>query len=392
MKITRVETLTSSRYQDPEPTWVQIHTDEGLVGLGETWYYQNEATDYIHRTVAPYLLGQDPRLIESHHRALSRLMSFRYLNAEVHSLSAIDVALWDLYGQIVGLPIYQLLGGPSRDRVPVYNTCLGYSLDWKSDSVYREDEVMWRDQDRAGELAQSMLDTGIGALKLWPFDPFRAGGGGQHITPAQIDEALKPFRRIRETVGMQMGIHVELHGGWYLQAAIRIAEALEELRPVWIEDPLSSRDNIDAFAELAGKTRIPVAISESLCGRAVFKEILEKEAAGILNFDICWVGGLTEAHFIAQLAQTYDRPFACHAPTGPVNFTASTHLCMAEPNALIQEGIRLCYLGGWYQDVVTELPKFERGYVSASDAPGLGTQLLPDFASRPDVEVRVSQL
>ena len=392
MQITQIETLTSSLYQDPEPTWVQVRTDEGLVGLGETWYYQDEAIDYKHGTVAPYLLGKDPRQVERHHSALSSPMNFRNLNAEVHSLSAIDVALWDLHGQTMGLPIYQMLGGPTRDRVPLYNTCHGYALAWKPDSIYRDDETMWRGQDRAGELAESMLDIGIGALKLWPFDPFRRGAGGQHITPAQIDEALKPFRRIRDTVGMRMGIHVELHGGWYLQAAVRIAEALEELRPVWIEDPLSSRDNIDSFAELAGKTYIPVAISESLCGRAIFKEILEKQAAGILNFDICWVGGLTEAHFIAQLAQTYDRPFACHAPTGPVNFTASTHLCMGEPNAMVQEGIRLCYLGGWYQDVVTELPKFDRGYVSASTAPGLGTQLLPDFASRPDVEVQVSQM
>ncbi len=392
MKITGIETLTSSIYQDPEPTWVLIRLDEGLVGLGETWYYQDEAIDYIHNTVAPYLLGKDPRQIEGHHRALRSQMNFRHLNAEVHSLSAVDVALWDLHGQILGLPIYQLLGGPTRDRVPVYNTCHGYALEWKPDSVYRDDEAMWRDEDRAGELAQSLLDIGIGALKLWPFDPFAAGGGGQHITPAQIDEALRPFRQIRETVGTQIGIHVEFHGAWYLQAAVRIAEALEELRPVWIEDPLRSRDNIDAFAELARKTRIPVAVSESLCGRDVFKEILEKQAAGILNFDICWVGGLTEAHFIAQLAQTYDRPFACHAPTGPVNFTASTHLCMGEPNAMIQEGIRLCYLGGWYRDVVTDLPRFDRGYLSASDAPGLGTQLLPDFASRPDVAVRVSRL
>jgi L-alanine-DL-glutamate epimerase-like enolase superfamily enzyme len=187
---------------------------------------------------------------------------------------------------------------------------------------------------------------------------------------------------------MQMEIAVELHSRWGLQAAIRIAEALEEIKPLWYEDPIRM-DNVDALAEYAGRTRVPVTASETLTSRYAFRELLEKKAVGIVMLDPGWVGGISEARRIAALAEAYHRPFAPHDCTGPVVYTAGTHLCLALPNAMIQEGVRAYYFG-WYRDVLTDLPDARDGTVAAPTGPGLGARLLPDFTSRPDVEVRAS--
>jgi galactonate dehydratase len=409
MKITRVETLTARSYR--EATWLLVHTDEGPTGLGETWSHQERAADFVHRVAAPYLLGQDPRLVERHHRRLrgARDLTWGRTNGDANGLSAIDFALWDLFGQSVGRPVYELLGGAAQESVRLYNTCHGTShpFYWEpaleppdpndlsarllKRNAYLEDQVMWQQQGRTAELAKSLLEMGITAMKIWPFDPHRLGTEGGHITQAQLEVALRPFREVRDAVGMQMDLLAELHGGWYLQAAVRIAEALAEIRPMWIEDPLRDRMNIAAHAELARRTPIPIAISEAYCGRATFQELLEREAAGIVNMDLAWVGGITEGHHIAQLAAGHSRPFALHGPCGPVNWTASAHVSLAEPNTLIQEGVRASWRGGWYDDVVEELPRFERGRVRPPSGPGLGTRLRREFLARSDVVRRVTE-
>ena len=124
MKVTRIETIETPTY--PNLLWVQVHTDEGLIGLGETFFGPAAAAAYIHQTVAPYLIGQNPCEIERHHHALSQGTMHRSMGAETRGLSAIDIALWDLFGQSVGLPIYRCLGGPVRERIRIYNTCAGY--------------------------------------------------------------------------------------------------------------------------------------------------------------------------------------------------------------------------------------------------------------------------
>ena len=407
MKITKIETLTCSSYR--VMIWVRIHTDDGRVGTGDTCYYEEGVARWVHGVAAPYLIGKDPRQVELHHRTLRRRVEFGGHIAESNGLSAVDIALWDLFGQIVELPVSHLLGGPVRDKIRVYNTCHGsthafhwqplrqppdpndYSARWMRKTGWDEAEFMWREQGKTGELAKSLLDMGINAMKIWPFDPHRVGSDGQSISQEGIETGMKPFRDVRDAVGMKMDLPVELHGGWYVQSAIRIAEALEEVRPLWIEDPLFHRRNIDGMAQIARKTRIPVAISETYSGRAIFKEALEKEAVGIVIVDIGWVGGITEAHFIAQLAQSFDRPVATHDASGPVTFVASSHFCVAEPNAMIMEGIRNSYIGGWFEDVLTAVPSFDNGYASPPPGPGLGTALRTEFLERPDVSRRVTE-
>ncbi|HEY1291544.1 MAG TPA: mandelate racemase/muconate lactonizing enzyme family protein [Chloroflexota bacterium] len=403
MRITRLETLQTPTY--PNVLWLQLHTDDGLVGLGETFHGADAAAAYIHQTAAPYLLGKDPRQVARHAYALGQGMAFRAIGAEARGLSAIDVALWDLFGQSVGLPIYRLLGGPVRERMRIYNTCAGYgynvykahrpgeafSQSWgigEHEGPY-EDLLKWQDREQAGQLARELLDMGITAMKIWPFDQFADATNGQHITPQQIQLGLKPFRQIRDAVGMQMEIAVELHSRWNVPAAIRIAEALEDIQPLWYEDPIKM-DNPHALAQFARSTRVPTTASETLTNRAAFRQMLDHDAIGIVMFDTGWVGGITEGHAIATLAQAYQRPFAPHDCTGPVTFAAGTHLCQALPNAMIQEGVRAYYLGGWYADVVTQLPKVANGWVSAPDGPGLGLALQPEFLTRPDVSVRAT--
>lgn len=402
MKILRIETLECRTY--PNLLWVQVHTDEGLVGLGETFFGPAAVAAYVHETAAPYLVGQDPRAIARHHSVLGRRMTAAAIGAEARGLSALDMALWDLFGQSVGLPIYRCLGGPVRPRIRLYNTCAGagynthagmrpgtpFSRTWglgEHQGPY-EDLAAWQTEDRAAELAESLLEMGITAMKIWPFDQFADESDGQHITPAQLEQGLTPFRQIRNAVGHRMEIAVELHSRWNLPAAVRIAEALEEIRPMWLEDPIRM-DNPDALAEFAGKTRVPITASETLTGRHAFRALLEARAVGIVMLDPGWAGGISEARQIAGMAAAYHRPVAPHDCTGPVAYVAGTHLCLALPNAAIQEGVRAYYLG-WYRDVLTALPEIERGSVAPPEGAGLGTRLLPGFAGRPDVTVRSS--
>ncbi len=404
MHIRRVETLQSPTY--PNLLWLQLHTDDGAIGLGETFYGPSAVAGYLHDTAAPYLLGKDPRAVARHVDALGQGMAFRAMGAEARALSAIDVALWDLFGQSVGLPIYRCLGGPVREQIRLYNTCAGYGY-----GVYQshrpgerfsqgwgvgehegpfEDLLKWHDRDHAAQLARELLDMGITAMKIWPFDQFADVSNGQHITPAQLEAGLRPFRQIREAVGMQMEIAVELHSRWNLPSAITIAEALEEVRPMWFEDPIRM-DNPAALAQFARSTRVPTTASETMTNRAAFRNMLELDAIGIVMLDTGWVGGITEGHAIGRLAETYHRPFAPHDCTGPVTFAAGTHLCLALPNAMIQEGVRAYYgEGGWYRDVVTALPTVADGFVRAPAGSGLGLQLRPEFRERPDVVMRSS--
>ena len=403
MKVTRLETIQHADY--PNLLWVQVHTDDGLVGLGETYRGVASAAAYLHEMAAPYLLGQDPRAIERHHSLLGGSTIHRSMGAEARGLSALDIALWDIFGQSVGLPIYQCMGGPVRDRIRIYNTCAGYhygrrpslagqafSASWGMGAQQGpyEDLVKWLEQDRAGELARELLAMGITAMKIWPFDQFADETGGQHITPSQVEKGLAPFRQIRDAVGMQMEIAVELHSRWNLPAVLRIVDALDELRPMWYEDPIRM-DAPAALAELAAKTRVPITASETLTGRHAFRELLEHRAVGIVMLDPGWVGGLTEARAIASMAAAYHRPVAPHDCTGPVVYTAGCHLCLATPNAMIQEGVR-AYYHSWYPEALIAVPIVENGYVAPPPGPGLGTKLRPEFLASEGVAIQASGL
>ncbi|MEO8157924.1 MAG: mandelate racemase/muconate lactonizing enzyme family protein [Betaproteobacteria bacterium] len=402
MKITAVETINLAEF--PNVLWVHIHTDEGLIGLGETFYAVAPVAEHIHQTCAPYLLGKNPLEIEKHSRQfLNSYLGFNSVGVEMRAASAIDIALWDLFGQVTNQPIYQLLGGATRDKVRVYNTCAGYEyvrskptqdtgnfgLPTKIDKARPYEDLMAFKTD-AGELAVSLLEMGIHGMKIWPFDEAAEASNGTYISKSDLKKALKPFKQIRKAVGDKMDIHVEFHSMWNLPAAVRIAEALEEYEPFWFEDPIKM-NNIDAIAEYAHRTNVWVTASETLGTRWGFRELFEKQAVSVCMLDVGWTGGLSESKKIATMAETYQLPIAPHDCTGPILLTASVHLSMNCPNTLVQEMVRAFYYD-WYGKLVTNLPPVVDGFIKAPEGPGLGTKLQPGVLKRKDATRRLTKL
>jgi L-alanine-DL-glutamate epimerase-like enolase superfamily enzyme len=400
VKVTAIETLQLGEF--PNVLWVRIRTDDGLVGLGETFFGANAVAAYVHETVAPYLLGLDPLQIDRHSRNLYGYVGFNSTGAEARGNSAVDIALWDLFGKATNQPVWQLLGGASRERIRVYNTCAGYRYvrsrpvqavdNWGlpkeiTDGPYEDLDAFLH---RSDELARSLLDMGVTGMKIWPFDPFAEASGGHYISAPDLKTALEPFRKIRQAVGDEMDIMVEFHSLWDLPMAKRITAALEEFNPFWFEDPIKM-DNLAAVAELAHTTRVPITASEVLGTRWSFRELFERRAVGVAMLDVSWCGGLSEARKIAAMAEAYQLPVAPHDCTGPVVLMASVHLSMNATNTLVQETVRAFYTG-WYTELVTNVPRIENGFVYLPEGAGLGTELVPGLEQRGDATLRISSL
>lgn len=398
MKITQVETLRLGEF--PNIIWVRLHTDEGLVGLGETFMGAQAVEAYVHEWAAQKLLGEDPLAIEARNRELTGYLGWRGSGVETRGNSALDIALWDLFGKAANMPLHTALGGKSRDAIRIYNTCAGYqyvrsttnqnTANWGLGHKAGPYEDLEGFLHRADELAESLLGEGITAMKIWPFDMAAEKSDGQYISPEDLDAALEPFRKIRKAVGERMDIMVEFHSLWRLPMARRIARALEPFNTFWHEDAIRM-DSLDLLKAYAEDCKALVCASETLSYKWGFKDYLQTGVAGVAMLDLSWCGGLSEARKIAAMADAWQLPVAPHDCTGPVVWAASTHLSLHAPNALIQESVRAFY-SGWYRELVTELPKVERGMISLKDKPGLGLELLPDLHRRPDATVRVSRL
>ena len=398
MKITALETIRNAEF--PNLLWLHIHTDEGISGLGETFFGAQAVEAYLHESVAPQLLGQDPGRIDYIARKLYGYLGFRGSGVETRGNSAIDIALWDLWGKRTGQPVYQLLGGLTREQVRVYNTCAGYRYvrqrpvqttdNWGLDGEEGPYEDLDAFLNRADELALSLLQQGIQAMKIWPFDHAAENNGGLHISPAELRRALEPFEKIRKAVGDKMDIMVEFHSLWNLPTACRIAEAVKPFQPYWMEDPVKM-DSLSVVGEYRQRTGLPVTASETLSYRTGYKDLLEAKAVDIVMPDLSWCGGISEAKKIATMAEAHQLPVAPHDCTGPVVLTASSHLSLNAPNALLQETVRAFYTG-WYKEIVTALPIIEEGYLRLEANPGLGLELLPDFLKRNDTYRKRSEL
>ncbi|RIV28145.1 mandelate racemase/muconate lactonizing enzyme family protein [Alicyclobacillaceae bacterium I2511] len=394
MKITAVETVRLEEF--PNLCFVRVHTDAGLVGLGETFFGASAVAAWVHESAAPVLLGHDPLAIERHWQSLVGFVGSRSTGVENRGRSAVDVALWDLLGQVTGQPIYQLLGGAVRERVPVYNTCAGYRYTRKRPKHAHLPVDNWGEGNLEGPyedldgflyhadvLAQSLVDEGYMGMKIWPFDPYAEASGGHYLSTRDLKKALNPFEKIRNAVGDQIEIMVEMHSQWDIRVAKQIAQALEPFHPFWYEDPVRM-DNLDVLREFAQSTRVPTAASETLGTRWAFREILERQAAGVLILDPTWTGGISEAKRIASMAEAYEVPVATHDCVGPVSLAVDVHLSVHFPNTLVQEVVRAFY-SSWYGELVTQLPRVEQGYVYPLTGPGLGTQLRPEVLVRADV-------
>lgn len=398
MRITALETVRAAEFG--QIVWVRVHTDEGLVGLGETFFGAGAVEAHLHETVWPRLAGRDPLAIDAISRDLVDYLGFRSSGVEMRAASAVDIALWDLFGHVTGQPVAQLLGGFTRPDIRTYNTCAGTgymrrALSQGTGNWGLEDRstLGFDDLDaflhRADELAESLLDEGITAMKIWPFDIAAERSRGWEISTYDLKAALAPFEKVRARVGDRMDVMVEFHGLWQIGPAIRIARALEPFDTFWHEDPIRADVAAD-LARYATHSRAPVCASETLATRFSFRELLEAQAAGIVMLDLSWCGGLSEARKIAAMAEAWKLPVAPHDCTGPVVLAASTHLSLNAPNALIQESVR-AFRKTWYRDLVTAVPPVRDGRITVSRGPGLGLDLHPDIDKRFTVSRRRSE-
>ncbi len=375
MRIAAIETIHISRgvtvnWGPIQWLWVRIHTDSGLIGLGETYPHPESEKAVVHHSLAPVLLGRDPLSIDKLWLDMFQAVSYSgWAGAEMRAISAVDIALWDLAGKAAGAPIYQLLGGASRQSIRTYNTCYD-QLDFLTEPV---------------KLARELRESGINAMKIWPFDTIAKSTGGQFITAGQMRQGLEPLRLICEEFGDSMDVAMEFHGYWNLPCAIKIARACEPYAPLWLEEMLP-QDNLTSYGELAKTTRLPLCVSERLMTRYGFRELFENRAARIIMPDICWCGGISEAKKIATIAETWYLPVAPHNCGGPVLHAASAHLAANVTNFYILESVRRHYLDE-YAGIVTNTLPAVNGEIPLPPGPGLGIELAPDVFKHTDLTV-----
>jgi galactonate dehydratase len=398
MKITKIETIRlKSR---ATIIWVRVHTNAGIVGLGESWFGCAAIEADIHDRIAPLLIGQDTSRIEVLNRQMRPYVGFTGTSAEVRATSAVDVALWDIAGKAANLPIYALLGGATRDSIRVYNTCAGPSYISQSSDVkpgnfgLPADRGSNRYEDlqgfmtRADDVAGELLEMGISSMKIWPFDFAEGAVDGVDISTEDLKIAMKPFEKVRAKHGDKMRLKAELHGIWSLTAAKKICAALEDIQPDWIEDPIWM-DRISDIAELTDSTRAPLAGGETLGALGQLRELMQIGRIGTPIIDVTWGGGITFAKKVAALAESFGKPVAFHDCSGPVTLAVSTQLAMVCPNVAEQEMTRAFYYD-WYGECVDQLPPVEKGRIRPAEGSGHGLTLDPGVLKRADAIIRVS--
>lgn len=400
MKVAKIETIRIGAY--PNLLWVRLVTDDGIVGLGETFIGPEAVEAYLHETAAPLLLGSDALAIKATFRRLNDLyVGFSGSGVERRGNSAIDIALWDILGKTTDHPIVTLLGGPSRSEIQTYNTCAGpgyvrqkYGKTSPQSWSIGEALGLYEDLDaflnRPAALAESLLAEGISAMKIWPFDEAAIASGGTHISAQSLKSALTPFREIRKAVGDRMTIMAEMHALWLPQAALQIARALEEYNIFWFEDPIKMR-SMSVLKEFTDRCPLTVSASETLGGVEIFADMIGRRATNVVMIDLGFVGGFTAGRQICEMAEAAQLPVTLHDCTGPVVYAASVHLSQHAPNAIFQESVRAFY-AGWYRDVVDALPIITNGMIRSSEGPGLGLSLRADVFTRSDVSVRTSSV
>src|ERR1700691_3542629 len=342
MKITAVETIYIPRGVTVHVgaityLWVRIHTDEGLIGLGESYPNAEAEAAIVHSRLAPVLLGKDPSAIYWLLADMFLAVSYSgWAGAEMRAISAVDIALWDLLGKATGLPIYKLLGGASRESIRIYNTCYD-RVDFLREPC---------------QLARELLASSVRAMKIWPFDPIAKETSGNYISADQLRRAIEPLRLIREEFGDSIDVAIEFHGFWNLPAAKKIAAALETYQPMWLEEMLP-QDNLAAYTDLPRSTKLPLCVSERLMTRWGFRELLENRAASIVMPDIAWCGGISEGKKIATMAETYYLPVAPHNYGVPILHFATAHFSANVTNLFIMESVRRHY-NEEYEGLVTQ--------------------------------------
>ncbi|HAA49857.1 MAG TPA: galactonate dehydratase [Planctomycetaceae bacterium] len=325
--------------------YVKVETDEGLYGIGEAGMKRRgRAIAEVVYSLAPDLVGADPFRIEHLWQVMFRGGFFPGGGIQTSAVSAVDIALWDIKGKALGVPVYELLGGPTRSRVRVYAHA------------------------STPEAIRARSEEGFTAFKTGVFKhrPARIVE-----TPGFVKRAAKRFEELREAAGDERDIGIDFHGAISPQTAKLLIKALEPYQPMFIEEPVQCQ-NVDVMADIARGTHLPIATGERIFTKWGFRELLEKGAASILQPDMCHAGGITEVRLIAGMAESYYAAIAPHNPLGPISLAAGIQLAGAIPNFLCQEQV---HLGDGY---IKQPFKVRDGYIDLPGGPGLGVELDED--------------
>jgi galactonate dehydratase len=340
--------------------FVKVETDEGLVGWGEaTVEWKTRAVVGCVEDLASLLVGEDPRRVEHLFQMMVRQHFFRPGMVEGSAISGIEQACWDILGKSLGVPVWQLLGGNVRDEVRLYDHLGG----GETDSVYHA-----LAPEQARDKAYESLQAGFDAIKLEVVVPRTAPLDGTAV----LRHADAVMAAVREAVGDDVELMVDMHGRASPQMAMQYIRVLEPYRPWFFEEACAS-DQPRAMAELARRTRVPLAAGERLTLRKPFHELLELGAVSILQPDLVHCGGIGEARRIAAVAELYGAVVAPHSSTGPIGHAASLHLGFATPNFVIQETWRADV--PWRFEVLSESLDLAGGVAKLPMKPGLGVEV-----------------
>jgi galactonate dehydratase len=339
-------------------TFVVVRTDEGIEGVGEVRMinHTDALLGYLAEAVPNHVLGADPFEIED---LVGRMMRNDYARAgqiAMSGIACIETACWDIVGKALDQPVYRLLGGAVRDRIKAYANG-------------------WYTVERTAEefhaAARRVVDRGYRALKLDPF-----GAGAWELTVEEQRHSLELVEAVRDAVGADVEILIEMHGRFTPSQAIRLARELEPFAPSWIEEPVPP-DNLKALRKVADHVSIPIATGERIHVRHEFRELLELQAADVIQPDLTMCGGINETRKIASWAESYYVLVAPHNVGGPVSTAAALHLAAATPNFKIQEHFN-DFTEAFVKEAAPGNPEIDDGFFPLPDGPGLGVTIDED--------------
>ncbi|MGG1553974.1 galactonate dehydratase [Paenibacillus ferrarius] len=352
MKITKLELF------HVKPRWLilKTHTDEGICGFGEPIVEGKARTvEMAIRELEPVLLGQNPLQIEHLWQVMYRGAFYRGGPILVSAISGIEQSLWDIKGKAYNVPVYELLGGACRTKIRMYAHCRGES------------------PNELAEAAKKLKNEGFTAVKIGIDAPV-----SNVDSMAYVEHQAARLQAIRSAAGPEMDIAIDFHGRVSPAMAIRLAKAFEPFYPMFIEEPCLP-ENVDTLVRIANSTSIPIATGERLYTRWGFREVIEKQAAVIVQPDLCHCGGILEAKKIAAMAEVYYGSIAPHNPLGPISLASCLQLDACTPNFLIQEHPTLDEKWDLGVGFLKKPFVIEDGYIDLPEGPGLGIEVNEDF-------------
>lgn len=358
MKITSVDTFVVG---NPWKNWVfvKLRTDEEVYGIGEAAAHMRAKTvEASIKEMRDFYLGKDPFNVEHVCEGLRRLL--RPDGVHTTTISAIEVACWDIIGKSFDVPVHRLLGGTFRE------TLRAYANGWYTGQ---------REPDSFAEKAREVVKKGYTALKFDPFGPVYSS-----ISREELEKSIEIVSAVRDAVGSNIDILIEGHGRFDTVTAVAVGKELEKHSPAWFEEPVPSRF-IDELSEISRKLHVPIAAGEGLSTREEFAQMLEKSAVGILQPDFLHIGGILEGKKICGMAQAHHAPVAPHNAQGPVSTAVCVQLDACTPNFLIQETFE-DFGVPWASEVVENAPKVEGGMIKVTNRSGLGIDLNEEEAAK----------